>query len=155
MLTGGVSFAVVGTAGVTGRPVSVTKLGLVVFGGSLTKVVTLSCWPGLFCGLAGAACLGGSGGGPLRVGEVAICDAAMGPTLGGEAMAPGVGMAEVGPVTFERACVPAGGGLATEESITTTLPGPGTFTLGSWVVGALIRPVVPLEGSGGWGGFDS
>ena len=42
-------------------------------------------------------------------------------------------------------------GLATEESMTTTLPvAPTCAGGGSLVVGALSRPVVPLDGRGGW-----
>jgi enoyl reductase-like protein len=46
------------------------------------------------------------------------------------------------------ACVVAGAGFATEESMTTILPGP-PFLTGNWVVGDFSLPVMPLEGSGG------
>ncbi len=143
--------------GVAGIPVSVTKLGLVVFGGSLTKLVVLNrvgAWDG---GADGEACLGGNAGRGLRRWE-------MGSTFGGEAawaarLGGGTGGGPVtlvvvgsgGGFTGDKAWVPAGGGLATEESMTTIFPGPAFLSGGSWVVGDFRRPVIPLEGSGGMG----
>ena len=67
--------------------------------------------------------------------------------MGGDAL---TDVEVAGGVSFKSDCVPAGGGLATDESITTIFPGPPRLS-GSWVVGVFVRPAIPLEGNGGKG----
>ena len=60
----GVGVGEAAEAGVAGLPVRVTRLGLAVLGGSLTKVVVLKRECGIGeTGEMGATCLGGNGGG--------------------------------------------------------------------------------------------
>jgi hypothetical protein len=141
-------------SGVAGLPERVMKTGFDVLGGNLTKVVALARETGCDGGRAGATCFGGNGGGPLTMPVEVV-----GTTLGGAVtIGSGVVVAtEVGTITGVEAggvtpgivCVPAGGGLATDESITTTLLAPALFATGSCRVGAFGRPTVPLVGSGG------
>lgn len=90
---------------------------------------------GTGCGFfPGATCFGGRGGLGLAVAE--------------ESAAPGLVGAPVPGAACGSAWVTAGGGLATEESMTTIFPAPPFFT-GKWVVADGKRPVVPLDGKGG------
>jgi len=94
-------------------------MGTFVFGGNLTCVVVLNRGGDGGALLAGATCLGGSGGGRFTVRE----------TSGGG----GFGDGFEGEATRGSAWVFTGGGFATDESMTTIFPAP-PFLMGNWVV---------------------
>ena len=119
-----------------GVPESELQGGAFVFGGSLTWVVARNRGWDWDCGLfPGKTCFGGRGGGRRTTWE-----GSAGASFGGES--------ERG-ATRRSPSAPAGGGFATDESMTTIFPAP-PFLTGKWVVGDGWRPVGPLEGKGGW-----